>query len=156
MSWNIWQISQIVTKTWDRVKECPKWWNWSWSWGITARGSYFALWSTRVILQMELLRSNSKLGSLIILSGIFHTGDESLQDDLEDVQICGIILASAYVLHYLFATWLKFQIRERSLSWKWVLIWYVAIEHQESSSIRIIFVNYQTSKLQYNCQEWKK
>ena len=28
--------------------------------------------------------------------------------------------------------------------------WYVVIEHQKSSSIRVIFVDYQTSKLQYN------
>jgi len=28
--------------------------------------------------------------------------------------------------------------------------WYVAIKHQRSSSIRVIFVDYQTSKLQYN------
>ena len=28
--------------------------------------------------------------------------------------------------------------------------WYVAIEHQRLSSIRVIFINYQTSKLQYN------
>ena len=35
-----------------------------------------------IVLQMELLRSNSRLGSLIILSGIVHTGGESLQDGL--------------------------------------------------------------------------
>ena len=28
--------------------------------------------------------------------------------------------------------------------------WDIAIEHQRSSSIRVIFVNYQTSELQYN------
>ena len=28
--------------------------------------------------------------------------------------------------------------------------WYIAVEHQRLSSIRIIFVDYQTSKLQYN------
>ena len=32
--------------------------------------------------------------------------------------------------------------------------WYVTVEHQRSSSIRIIFVNYQTSKLQYNYQSY--
>jgi len=35
-----------------------------------------------IVLQMELLRSNSRLGSLIILSGKVHTGGESLQDGL--------------------------------------------------------------------------
>jgi len=28
--------------------------------------------------------------------------------------------------------------------------WYIAIEYQELSSIRIIFIDYQTSELQYN------
>ena len=28
--------------------------------------------------------------------------------------------------------------------------WYVAVEHWRSSSIRVIFINYQTSKLQCN------
>jgi len=28
--------------------------------------------------------------------------------------------------------------------------WYVVVEHWKSSSIRIIFVDYQTSELQYN------
>ena len=31
---------------------------------------------------MELFRSNSRLGSLIILSGVVHTGDESPQGGL--------------------------------------------------------------------------
>jgi len=34
---------------------------------------------------MELLRSNSRLGSLIILLGMVHTGGKSLQDKLRDV-----------------------------------------------------------------------
>ena len=32
--------------------------------------------------------------------------------------------------------------------------WYVAVEHQGSSSIRVIFTDYQTSKLQYNYQSY--
>ena len=64
---------------------------------------------------MELLRSNSKLGSLIILSDIVHTGDKSLQDRLRDIWTYRTILALAYVLHYLSAIWLQLQIRERSL-----------------------------------------
>jgi len=28
--------------------------------------------------------------------------------------------------------------------------WYVAFEHQRSSLIRVIFIDYQTSELQYN------
>ena len=32
--------------------------------------------------------------------------------------------------------------------------WYVTIEHQRSSSIRVIFVDYQTSKLQCNYKSY--
>ena len=32
--------------------------------------------------------------------------------------------------------------------------WYIAVEYQRLSSIRIIFVDYQTSKLQYNYQSY--
>ena len=32
--------------------------------------------------------------------------------------------------------------------------WYIAVEHQRLSLIRIIFVDYQTSKLQYNYQSY--
>ena len=53
---------------------------------------------------MELLISDSRLGSLIILLGTVHTGDESPQDRLRVVQTCGTTLASAYVLCYLFTT----------------------------------------------------
>ena len=35
-------------------------------------------WSVKVVLQTELLKSDSRLGSLIILSGIVYTGGESL------------------------------------------------------------------------------
>ena len=38
-----------------------------------------------IVLQIELLRSNSRLGSLIILSGVVHTRDESPQDRLRVV-----------------------------------------------------------------------
>ena len=47
------------------------------------RESYFELEvQSKVDLQTELLRRNSRLGSLIILSGAAHTGGESLQDRL--------------------------------------------------------------------------
>jgi len=124
VSWNIWQISQIVTKIWDSVERCPKQWDWSWSWRIMVRGSHFGLWSAKykVELQIEQLRSNSKLGSLIILSDVVHTRGESLQDGLRVVWICKMTLASAYMLCHLFAMWLQLQMIERSLRWEWVLI----------------------------------
>ena len=59
-----------------------------------------------------------------------------------------MILASAYVLCCLFAIWSQLQIIGVSADW------YVAIEHWRSSLIRIIFVDYQTSELQYNYQSY--
>ena len=35
-----------------------------------------------------------------------------------------------------------------------MLIWYVTVEHQKSSSIRIIFIDYQTSELQSNYKSY--
>ena len=32
--------------------------------------------------------------------------------------------------------------------------WYITIEYQGSSSIEVIFINYQTSELQYNYQSY--
>ena len=55
---------------------------------------------------MELLRSNSRLGSLIsliILSGMVHTRVESLQGELRDIRTHRLTLASAYMLCHLFA-----------------------------------------------------
>ena len=48
--------------------------------------------------------------------------DRSLQNRLGDKWTCGTTLASAYVLHYLSATWLQLQIMKRSPRWEWVLI----------------------------------
>jgi len=64
---------------------------------------------------MELLRSDSRLGSLIILSGAVHTRGESLQKRLGVVQTWRMILASAYVLCHLSTMWLQFSIEGRSL-----------------------------------------
>ena len=41
-----------------------------------------------------------------VLSGTVHTGNESLQDGLGDMQTHKMTLASAYVLHCLSAMWL--------------------------------------------------
>ena len=46
-----------------------------------------------------------------------HQG-ESLQDELRDEWTYGTILASAYVLCYLSATWSQLQILGRNLRWK--------------------------------------
>jgi len=51
-----------------------------------ARRSHFGLEVQKVVvLQIELLKSNSRLGSLIILSGTVHTRGESPQDRLRNV-----------------------------------------------------------------------
>ena len=52
------------------------------------------------------------------MSGAVHTGNESPQDGLGDVQTCGTTLASAYMLCCLFVTQLQFPIEGRSLKWK--------------------------------------
>jgi len=74
----------------------------------------------------------------------------SPQNGLGVEQTCETTLALAYVLRCLFAVWLQLQMIGRSPRWEQVLIWCVAIEHQRLSSIRIIFIDYQTSKLQCN------
>jgi len=45
-----------------------------------------------------------RLVLLCKLSGVVHTGGESLQDRLRDVWTCRITLALAYMLHHLFVT----------------------------------------------------
>jgi len=52
------------------------------------------------------------------MSGMVHTGNESLQDGLRDVWTCGTTLASAYVLYCLSAIWSQFQRIERSPRWE--------------------------------------
>ena len=62
---------------------------------------------------MKLLRSDSRLGSLIILSDTVHTRDKSLWNQLRDAQTFGTTLASAYILYYLTVVWLQLQIKEK-------------------------------------------
>ena len=81
------------------------------------------------------------------MSDIVYIRGESLQDGLRDMQTYGMILTSAYVLHYLSATWLQLQMGVSA-------DWYVTIEHWRLSLIRIIFINYQTRELQYNYQSY--
>ena len=69
------------------------------------RESHLDFENGEVVLQMELLRSDSRPRSLIIPLGAVHTGDESLQDRLRDVQTCGTILALAYVLYHPSTMW---------------------------------------------------
>ena len=52
----------------NNVEECSKQWDQSWSWEITVRRNYFGLWSREVVLQIELLKSNSRLSSLIVVT----------------------------------------------------------------------------------------
>ena len=68
---------------WDCVEGCPKWWDQSWR--VTVRWSHlnFEVQICKVELQAELLRSNSRLGSLIILSDMVHTRVEVYRMDLE-------------------------------------------------------------------------
>jgi len=95
------------------------------------------------------MQANCYTGVYVSVRCSSHWGG-SLQNGLRDEQTCGMTLALAYMLHCLSAMWSQVQMIGRSPRWEWVLIWYVAIEYQRSSSIRIIFIDYQTSKLQCN------
>ena len=53
---------------------------------------------------------------ILVRRGLHQGG--SLQNGLRDKQTCRMILASAYVLHCLSATWLQLQMMGRSLRWK--------------------------------------
>jgi len=68
-------------------------------------------------LQAELLRSDSRLESLIILSGAVHTGVEVRRNGLRDERTCGTTLASAYVLRRLSAAWSQLQMKGRKSEW---------------------------------------
>ena len=78
-----------------------------------------------------------------------HRGG-SLQDELRDKRTCGMTLASAYVLCCLSATWSQLQMIGKKSEMRVSADWCVTVEHWRSSSIRVIFINYQTSKLQCN------
>ena len=78
--------------------------------------------STSFVLDKEDSWINIMLMFLWFLSDMVYTSGKILQDRLRDMQTCRIILASAYVLHCLSATWSQLQIRGRSLRWEWVLI----------------------------------
>ena len=67
--------------------------------------------------RMEIPARKLRLNTMLVSDAV-HTGDESPQDSLRDVQTCRTILASAYMLCHLSTVWSQFQIRERSLSWK--------------------------------------
>ena len=71
-----------------------------------------------------------------LISGVVHIRSESPWEELRDVQTCRTTLASAYMLCHLSTIWSQLQKIRRSLNREWVLIWYVIVEHQKSSSIR--------------------
>jgi len=54
----------------------------------------------RIKNKMEIPARKLRLNTMLV-SGAVQTRDESLQDGLRDVQTCGTILASAYMLCHL-------------------------------------------------------
>ena len=100
-----------------------------------------------ILVNKDFIVTDDLISWLIVVVRHSSHWDGSLQDRLGDMQTCRITLVSAYVLCYLSAMWLQLLIIGKSLRWQWVLIWYVVIEHQRLSLIRIIFINYQTSEL---------
>jgi len=92
----------------------------------------FGLWSAKWNgLQMELLKSNSRLGSLIILSGAVHTRVEVCRMDLwNDL---GFSLCAAPSVCRVVATSDEGKKVQVEVSTDWC----VAVEHRRSSSIRV-------------------
>jgi len=103
----------------------------------------FGLWSVKWNgLQTELLRSNSRLGSLIILSGAVHTGVEVCRMDLE---MSGLVKWPWLQLMYCticllcgrnFRWWREVQ--DGSECWLVYCCWILEIEFNKSLSLSII------------------
>jgi len=65
----------------------------------------------------------------LLMSDAVHTGGESLQDGLGDMQTCGMTLASAYVLCHLSATWLQFSNGRKESKMEVSTDWCVTVEY---------------------------
>ena len=85
---------------------------------------------------------------------MIHTRDQSPQDRLRDVQTCRTTLALTYILYYLSAIWSQLQNKRKKFEMGLSTDWCIAVEYWKSSSIKVIFIDYQTSKLQYNYQSY--
>ena len=90
---------------------------------------------------MELLRSNSRLRSLIILSDAVHTGDESLWDWLGNTNLWNNLGFSLYamlsVCHMVTISEGRRKSKIRAST-----NWCITIKYWRSISIRVIFVDY--------------
>ena len=62
--------------------------------------------------------ATADLASLIILSGMVHTGVEVCRNGLGDEQTCETTLASAYVLRRLSVAWSQLQMKEGKSEWE--------------------------------------
>ena len=151
-SWHIWQISHLVTETWDCVEGCPKWWDRSWR--VMAKWSHldFEVQICKVKLQAELLRSDSRLGSLIILSSAVHTRIEVCRMDLEMSRLVEqpwlqLMCCAVCLLHSRnFRCWEEVQ--DRSECWLVCCHWILEIEFNKrlsSSIIRLAIYSVTTS-----------
>ena len=103
------------------------------------------------IQQMELLRSDSRLRSLIILLGTIYTGGKSLQNCLRDTNLQNDLGFNLYAVPSICCMVAILEERRKS-KMEVSTNQYVAIEHQKLSLIRVIFIDYQTSRLQCNYQ----
>jgi len=81
-----------------------------------------------------------KLVSKLVRCGSHQGG--SPQNGLRDEQTCGMTLASAYVLHRLFATWSQLQMKEGKSKWEWVLIDVSLLNTGDQVQWEFISVNY--------------
>jgi len=148
--WRIWQISHWFTEMRDHVEGSPK--RWDRSWGIMARGSHldFEVWNemdcrqncNRRFSRWNCSEAIADLGSLIILSGMVHTGVEVCRMDLEmsrlveqpwlQLMCCAIYLPHGH----------NFRWRRESLSgseyWLVCCHWTLEIKFNKSLSLSII------------------
>ena len=74
----------------------------------------------QVIILISIKNRNKFIESLSsyitnLISDTVHTGCESLQEGLGDMQTCGMTLALTYMLCHLSIVWLQLQILERNL-----------------------------------------
>ena len=140
--WNTrscWRVSQVVGLELKSYSERKPFWTLKCEVQVELQ---MELWQR--VYQAGLLRSDSRLGSLIILSDMIHTGMEVHRMDLwNDLSFS---LCAALSVCHMVATSDDGKKSEMGVSADWC----VAIEHWRLSSIRIIFIDYQTSKLQCN------
>ena len=87
------------------------------------------------------------------ISGAVHTRNKSLWDWLRNVNLWNDLDFSLYAMLSV-CCMITISDKRKKSEMKVSTEWCITVEYQRSSSIRIIFVNYQTSELQCNYQSY--